>query len=48
MIHEKYYEMAAEQEKLLTRKNVKSKSFYNGIYERYTYPVLTSFVILPQ
>lgn len=41
MIHEKYYEMAAEQEKLLTRKNVKSESFYNGIYDRYTYPVLT-------
>lgn len=40
MIHEKYYELAKEQEVLLTRKNKKS-SFYNGIYDRYEYPVLT-------
>lgn len=40
MIHEKYYEVAAEQEKLLSRKNRKS-SFYNGVYDRYEYPVLT-------
>ena len=29
-----------KQEKLLSRKNVKS-DFYNGIYDRYEYPVLT-------
>ncbi len=40
MIHEKYYELAGEQEALLGRKNVKS-SFYNGIYDRYEYPILT-------
>ncbi len=40
MIHEKYYELKKKQEELLTRKNVKS-DFYNGIYDRYEYPVLT-------
>lgn len=41
MVHEKYYELLAEQEKLLARKNEKNKSFYNGVYDRYLYPVLT-------
>ncbi len=41
MIHEKYFEMSREQEKFLGRKNVKANSFYNGIYDRYVYPVLT-------
>lgn len=41
MVHEKYYDLAAEQEKLLTRKNVVDTSFYNGLFERYKYPVLT-------
>lgn len=36
----KYYEELAKQEKLLSRKNIKT-SDYNGIYERYEYPVLT-------
>ncbi|MCR5595613.1 MAG: glycosidase [Lachnospiraceae bacterium] len=40
MVHEKYYELLKEQEKLITRKNKKS-DFYNGIYDRYEYPVLT-------
>lgn len=40
-VHEKYYDLAAEQEKLLTRKNMVDTSFYNGLYERYKYPVLT-------
>ena len=40
MIHEKYYELAKEQETLLTRKNKKS-GFYNGIYDRYEYPQRT-------
>ena len=35
MIHEKYFEMAKEQEKLLSRKNEKNETFYNGIYDRY-------------
>lgn len=30
-----------EQEKLLSKKNVEDTSFYNGIYERYLFPVLT-------
>ena len=40
-VHKKYYELAEKQEKLLARKNVIDESFYNGIYERYLYPVLT-------
>lgn len=41
MIHEKYYALKAEQEKLLKRKNAVCEDFYNGIYDRYRYPVLT-------
>lgn len=41
MVHTKYYELFAEQEKLLARKNKKNEDFYNGIYDRYLYPVLT-------
>lgn len=40
MIHEKYYELKKAQDELLARKNVKS-DFYNGIFDRYEYPVLT-------
>ena len=40
MVHQKYFELLEEQEKLLSRKNKKSP-FYNGIYDRYEYPVLT-------
>lgn len=40
-IHEKYYELSAQQERFLKRKNVKNGTFYNGIYDRYEYPVLT-------
>lgn len=40
MIHERYAPMLAEQEELLSRHNEKT-NFYNGIYDRYRYPVLT-------
>lgn len=40
MVHKKYYELLENQEKLLSRKNKKS-DFYNGVYDRYEYPVLT-------
>ena len=40
MLHERYYVEKEKQEKLLSRKNVKS-DFYNGVYDRYEYPVLT-------
>ena len=40
MLHENYYIEKNKQKKLLDRKNVKS-DFYNGIYDRYEYPVLT-------
>lgn len=40
MIHERYFEEKKKQEELLSRKNVKS-AFYNGVYDRYEYPVLT-------
>ena len=41
MIHEKYYWLAQRQEALLARKNQVDEGFYNGIYDRYKYPVLT-------
>ncbi len=44
MIHEKYYELLKEQEKILNRKNVKS-GFYNGIFDRYEFPVLDRSMI---
>ena len=40
MIHEKYYDLLKKQEELITRPNRKA-GFYNGIYDRYEYPVLT-------
>lgn len=40
MLHEKYKEQLKKYEDLLNRKNVKS-DFYNGIYDRYEFPVLT-------
>lgn len=40
MLHEQYYIEKAKLEKLLNRKNVKA-DFYNGVYDRYVYPVLT-------
>ncbi len=40
MLHERYLPEKEKQEKLLARKNVKT-DFYNGIYDRYAYPVLT-------
>ena len=44
MIHEKYYELQKEVDALTSRKNKKT-SFYNGIYDRYEYPVLTREMI---
>jgi 4-O-beta-D-mannosyl-D-glucose phosphorylase len=41
MIHEKYYHILEKQEKLLQRKNEINEEFYNGIYDRYKYPVVT-------
>lgn len=40
MLHKNYYVELEKQERLLNRKNEKT-SFYNGIYDRYQYPVLT-------
>ncbi len=40
MLHKQYYVEQAKVEKLAARKNQKS-GFYNGIYDRYEYPVLT-------
>lgn len=40
MLHERYYIENTEQEKLILRKNIES-DFYNGVYSRYVYPVLT-------
>ncbi len=41
MLHPQYKKMLAAQEKLLSRKNKINKNFYNGIYDRYVYPILT-------
>ncbi|MCD7957079.1 MAG: glycosidase [Lachnospiraceae bacterium] len=40
MLHKQYFEEQAKVDDLISRKNRKSR-FYNGIYERYEYPVLT-------
>lgn len=40
MMNEKYYVELDKLNKLLERKNKKT-DFYNGIYDRYEYPVLT-------
>ncbi len=40
MIHPRYEQELTKQEALITRKNVVSDD-YNGIYDRYQYPVLT-------
>ncbi|MDD7391156.1 MAG: glycosidase [Lachnospiraceae bacterium] len=40
MMHKQYWIEKEKQERLLNRKNVKS-DFYNGIYDRYEYPVIT-------
>ena len=39
-MNKRYYVELEKQENLLNRKNIKS-DFYNGIFERYEYPVLT-------
>ncbi|PWW38155.1 MULTISPECIES: glycoside hydrolase family 130 protein [Paenibacillus] len=41
MIHPKYNELLEQQEQLLTRQNEIDPSFYNGLYDRYRYPVIT-------
>ena len=40
MLNKRYYIEQEKYEKLINRKNVKS-DFYNGIFDRYEYPVLT-------
>ena len=40
MLHKQYYVEQAKVDRLVSGKNRKS-SFYNGIYDRYEYPVLT-------
>ena len=41
MIHEKFYSLKEKQEILLSRKNEVDKDFYNGIFNRYQFPILT-------
>ena len=41
MIHKRYYELLSKQEDLITRKNKKQEDFYNGIYDKYKYPIIT-------
>ena len=46
MIHKKYYDEMKKYEALITIKNEKS-DFFNGIYDRYKYPILTRNHIPP-
>ena len=39
-MHKQYYIEQKKVEKLISRRNQKA-DFYNGIYDRYEYPVLT-------
>lgn len=41
MLNPKYEEELKKYEALITRKNKIDENFYNGIYDRYVYPVLT-------
>ena len=41
MIHPSYFAEKAKQDAILNRKNNIDKSFYNGIFSRYEFPVLT-------
>lgn len=41
MIHKAYQALKDKQENLIQRKNSVDSSFYNGIYQRYCYPILT-------
>lgn len=41
MLHQKYYEELKKYEVLINRKNEIDTDFYNGVYDRYKYPVLT-------
>lgn len=41
MLHEMYYKELAKYEALINRKNEVDPDFYNGIFDRYLYPVLT-------
>ena len=40
MLNKQYYVEKAKVDRLVARKNTKA-DFYNGIYDRYEYPVLT-------
>ena len=40
-LHPKYIELSKKYEELISRKNKVDEDFYNGIYNRYVYPVLT-------
>ena len=41
MLHKKYYEELNKYEALINRKNQVDPDFYNGVYDKYIYPVLT-------
>jgi len=40
-LHKKYYEELEKYEALVNRKNEVDENFYNGVYDRYKFPVLT-------
>ena len=44
MLSEKYYEELRKYEALINRKNEIDTDFYNGVYDKYKYPVLTILI----
>lgn len=48
MFNEAYKRVLKKYEDTIQRKNVKDEDFYNGIYDRYIYPVLTREHIPPE
>lgn len=46
-MHEKYTQIWKQYEALISRKNEVDTDFYNGVYDRYRYPVLTRDHIPP-
>lgn len=47
MIHKKYHELLSKHEALVCRKNIVADEYYNGIYDRYKFPVVTADHIPP-
>ena len=47
MIHPEYYALLGKYEGIVSRRNTVDRDFYNGVFERWEYPVLTRDHIPP-